>query len=185
MTSVRYSSEDVGVHGLVLAHDGDWNDSLNGIGTKGKGESVWTSISLCHALKNAAEIADEIYKDYSLSEELLIREEKIKKAINQNAWDGEWYLAAINDFGEQVGSCLEKEGKIYLNSQTWAVLAGVAEGERIEKCLRSIDTYLDSDNGPLTLFPAYRKYNPHIGRLSSFVPGIWENGTPYCHGGAF
>ena len=50
LTAVRYSSEDTGEHGLVLAHDGDWNDSLNGIGVGGKGESVWTSIALYYAL---------------------------------------------------------------------------------------------------------------------------------------
>jgi cellobiose phosphorylase len=185
LTSVRYSSEDLGEHGLVLAHDGDWNDSLNEIGTGGKGESVWTSIALCHALHNTAEIAREVRKDSAIEGEMLRREVKIKETINQIAWDGAWYLAAINDLGNAVGSSAEEEGRIYLNSQTWAILSGVADDERKEKCLKAIDTYLDSDYGPLTLYPAYLSYNPNIGRLSSFVPGIWENSTPYCHGGAF
>ncbi|MDF2842761.1 MAG: hypothetical protein K0R00_1187 [Herbinix sp.] len=185
LTAARYSSEDLGEHGLVLAHDGDWNDSLNGIGTGGKGESVWTSIALCYALQNTAEIAREVYKDKAIEEEMMAREERMKKTINQKAWDGNWYLAAFNDLGNAVGTNTEKEGKIYLNSQTWAILSKVVEGERLTKCLKAIDTYLDSDFGPLTLYPAYRKYQPNIGRLSSFVPGIWENSTPYCHGGVF
>ncbi|MGF7141903.1 cellobiose phosphorylase [Anaerotaenia torta] len=185
LTAARYSSEDLGEHGLVLAHDGDWNDSLNGIGTGGRGESVWTSIALCYALRNTAEIAQEVYGDIDIAKEMGRREEKRKEAINREAWDGEWYLAAINDLGHKVGSHTEREGRIYLNSQTWAILSGVAEGERKEACLKAIDTYLESEHGSLTLYPAYRSYQPHIGRLSSFVPGIWENGTPYCHGGAF
>ncbi len=185
LTAARYSSEDLGEHGLVLAHDGDWNDSLNGIGTGGKGESVWTSIALCYALNNTGEIARDVYGNIVLEEEMLLREEKIKKAINKNAWDGDWYLAAINDLGDAVGSGRETEGRIYLNSQTWAILSKVADKDRAEQCLKAIDTYLDSDYGPLTLFPAYRSYHVNIGRLSSFVPGIWENSTPYCHGGAF
>lgn len=185
LLAARYSSEDLGAHRLVLAHDGDWNDSLNGIGTGGKGESVWTSIGLYQALHCTAEIAAYVKKDEAIAAEMKQRAEVIKASINENAWDGGWYLAAINDLGEPVGSHTEETGKIYLNSQTWAVMTGVAEGERKEKCLEAIDRYLDSDYGPLTLYPAYRKYQPHIGRLTSFVPGIWENGTPYCHGGAF
>ncbi len=185
LTSARYSSGDLGEHGLVLAHDGDWNDSLNGIGTGGKGESVWTSIALCYALRNTAEIAAEVYADTKTAEEMLHREAEMKEAVNRNAWDGDWYLAAINDLGVRVGTHMEAEGKIYLNSQTWAILSEVAEGNRKDKCLKAIDTLLEAEDGSLTLYPAYRGYQSGIGRLSSFVPGIWENGTPYCHGGAF
>ncbi|MBR3963926.1 MAG: hypothetical protein IKJ80_00775 [Clostridia bacterium] len=185
LTAMRFVSEDVGEHGLVHSRDGDWNDSLNMTGLLGKGESVWTSIALCYALKNAAEIAEKLVGDLLIRDEMLARREKMIKAINEKAWDGEWYLAAINDYNEKVGSHEESEGKIYLNSQTWAILSEVASGERAEKCIESVDKYLDSDYGPLTLYPTYTKFNNRIGRLTSFIPGIWENGTPYCHGGTF
>ena len=48
-----------------------------------------------------------------------------------------------------------------------------------------MDKYLDSDYGALTCYPAYTKYDSNVGRLTGFVPGIWENGAPYCHGAAF
>lgn len=185
LTAVRYSSEDIGERNLVLAHDGDWNDSLNGMGIDGKGESVWTSIAAFHALNNAAEIAGEIRKEYAVQEELLERAEKIKAAVNSTGWDGEWYLAGYNDAGEKVGSHTESEGSIYLNSQTWAIMTGIAEEDRTVQCMKAIDEKLDSSYGPLTLHPSYTSYNPGIGRLTGFVPGIWENGTPYCHGGTF
>jgi len=185
LTAVRYSSEDLGERNLVLAHDGDWNDSLNGIGIGGKGESVWTSIALYFALHNTAEMAREILKDETIEKEMLERAGRIKTAINDTGWDGEWYLAGYNDAGQKVGSHTESEGSIYLNSQTWAIMAGVAEGEKLQKCIKAIDERLDSPYGPLTLYPPYTSYNPSIGRLTGFVPGIWENGTPYCHGGSF
>jgi cellobiose phosphorylase len=185
LTAVRFASDDVGEHGLVHSRDGDWNDSLNMTGLKGKGESVWTSIALCYGLQNVAEIAHNILHDEAIVAEMKEREARMKAAINKEAWDGEWYLAAINDYNEKVGSHEEKEGMIYLNSQTWSILSGVAEGERREKCMESVEKYLNSDYGPLTLFPTYTKFNNRIGRLTSFVPGIWENGTPYCHGGTF
>lgn len=185
LTAARFASDDTGADGLVKSRDGDWNDSLNMTGLKGKGESVWTSIALCNSLENMAEIAEKILHDERIKEEMLARKEKMQKAVNENGWDGEWYLAAINDYGEKVGSHTEEEGKIYLNSQTWAILSGVAQGERRKMCLDAVDKYLDSDYGPLTLYPTYTKFNDRIGRLTSFVPGIWENGTPYCHGGTF
>ncbi len=185
LTAMRFVSDDIGEHGLVHSRDGDWNDSLNMTGLKGKGESVWTSIALCYALKNAAEIAEKLIGDNDIRDEMLSRREKMKSAINQQGWDGEWYLAAINDYNEKVGSHEENEGKIYLNSQTWAILAEVAEGDRAKACIESVDKYLTSDYGPLTLYPTYTKFNNRIGRLTSFIPGIWENGTPYCHGGTF
>ena len=185
LLSVRYSSDDTGERKLVLAHAGDWNDSLNGIGVGGKGESVWTSIALYYALDNVAEMACGIFKDPKLQVEMLDRAASIKEAINDTGWDGEWYLAGYTDAGAKVGSHSNTEGSIYLNSQTWAVMAGIAEKDRMEKCLKALDERLDSPYGPLTLYPTYTKYNPEIGRLTGFVPGIWENGTPYCHGGTF
>lgn len=185
LTAARFASEDLGKHGLVKSRDGDWNDSLNMTGLQGRGESVWTSIALHYALQNMAEIALHVLNDESVYTEMLSRASDIKKAVNEQGWDGQWYLAAINDYNEKVGTHTEKEGMIYLNSQTWAILSGVADEQRRQQCLHAVDTYLDSDYGPLTLYPTYTKFNNHIGRLTSFIPGIWENGTPYCHGGTF
>ncbi|MDR1891566.1 MAG: hypothetical protein LBQ48_00925, partial [Oscillospiraceae bacterium] len=185
LTAMRFASDDTGAHGLVHSRDGDWNDSLNMTGLEGRGESVWTSIALCYALQNTAEMADRLMGRSDIKAEMAEREARMKEAVNGAGWDGQWYLAAINDFGESVGSHTEKEGMIYLNSQTWAILAGVADADRREKCLDALDTYLDSAYGPLTLYPTYTSFNNRIGRLTGFVPGIWENGTPYCHGGTF
>lgn len=185
LVAVRNASDDTGEHGLVHALEGDWNDSLNMIGREGKGESVWTSIALCMALRDMAEMACELKGDETLAGEMERRAEKLAAAINETAWDGKWYLAAYNDDGNPVGSHAEQEGQVYLNPQTWAILAGIADEERLESCLETLDTLLDSDYGPLTLYPTYTKFNDRIGRLTSFVPGIWENGTPYCHGGTF
>ena len=184
--AARYSANDLGVHGLILAHDGDWNDSLNGIGVGGTGESVWTSIAMYHALGETLEIAREFYaEDDTLEKELESCRLRLQNAIQTAGWDGEWFLAGYDDQGNPVGSHHETEGRIYLNSQTWAVMSGVATKEQAQQCLNAVDTYLDSENGPLTLYPPYTYYQKAIGRLTGFVPGIWENGTPYCHGGMF
>ena len=185
LRTTRYSSNDTGVHGLVLGHMGEWNDSLNGFGRGGKGESVWTSIALYQALLDTAEIARVVMRDAAVEAEMLERAQRIKTAINEHGWDGEWYLTAYQDDGTPVGSKVNEEGMIYLNSQTWATMLGIADEERTKKCLAAVDKYLDCDYGPLTCWPAYTHYDRKVGRLTGFVPGIWENGTTYCHGAAF
>jgi cellobiose phosphorylase len=130
-------------------------------------------------------LADELLRDPKLAAEMRKRKDRIAAAIETHGWDGDWYLAGYNDLGEPVGSHRNREGKVYLNPQTWAVMTGLATGERRAKCLRAIDELLESEHGSLTLTPAYTKEQPNVGRLSVLLPGMYENGTPYCHGTAF
>lgn len=183
--SARHLSEDTGSHGLVLAHDGDWNDSLNWMGVGGKGESVWTSMALFHGCNLLGDLATRILADRPLAEEMAARAAKIEAAINGHGWDGLWYLAGYSDSGTPVGSHQNQEGRIFLNTQTWAILAGLARGDRKEACLRAIDTALESAHGSLTLAPAYTAEDRNVGRVTVLLPGMYENGTPYCHGTAF
>lgn len=185
LTGVRHLSEDLGVHGLVLAHEGDWNDSLNWMGRAGKGESVWTSMALYYSLNILAEMARDLLKEPALEKEMLDRALRIKQAIDQHGWDGNWYLAGWSDFGNPVGSARNTQGKTYLNTQTWALLTGLAQGERREKCIKTIDTVLESEHGSLTLTPAYTAPDKNVGRVTMLLPGMYENCTPYCHGTAF
>jgi cellobiose phosphorylase len=185
LQSIKYSTEDLGPHGLIRARYGDWNDSLNMMGIGGSGESVWTSIGMVFAINCAVEIAENVLKDEALAGELKRRAETLKKVINEKGWDGEWYLEGYNDAGNPVGSHIETEGYVYLNPQTWAILSGVVTQDRLPKILKVIDKDLECDYGSLVLTPAYKSPNPGIGRLTWFVPGMWENGSPYCHAGAF
>ncbi len=185
LRGIRYLSEDTGEHGLVHAHDGDWNDSLNWMGKRGKGESVWTSMGLYHSTVLVIELSQKVLLDEELITEMEDRKQKIEDAIEKHGWDGEWYLAGYTDFGEPVGSHQNNEGSIYLNPQSWAVLTGLAKGERYEKCLKAIDEKLETTHGTLTCFPAYTKKDENVGRLTMIPAGIYENSTPYCHGTAF
>ena len=185
LTGIRHLSTDLGVHGLVLAHEGDWNDSLNWMGRAGKGESVWTSMALFHSCNVVAEMARELLNDSALACEMQERADRIASAIEEHGWDGEWYLAGWSDFGNPVGSKSNKEGRIYLNTQTWAVLTGLAKGERRELCLKAVDEQMESEHGSLTLTPSYTAPDKNVGRVTMLLPGMYENGTPYCHGTAF
>lgn len=185
LRGLRHSSDDTGEHGLIKCHFGDWNDSLTGVGIKGKGESIWTTIAIVFSLKTAANIVSNVLKNDTLRYELLARADILIDAINTNAWDGEWFLRAINDAGEKVGTHTEQEGKIYLLPQVWAILADIVDKKTMQQLYKAIDEQLDSPYGSLLLTPPYTKFNEGIGRLTSFEPGIWENGSPYCHSNGF
>lgn len=183
--SARHLSDDTGAHGLVLAHDGDWNDSLNWMGRAGRGESVWTSMALYHSLTLLEELFKTAMKEPELASEMALRAGRIRSAVIEHGWDGKWYLAGYSDLGNRVGSHENEEGRLFLNTQTWALLTGLAEGQRRHDCLEAIDGPLESRHGSLTLTPAYTKEDPNSGRLSVILPGMYENCTPYCHGTAF
>ena len=141
-------------------------------------------MGLCFALKNLEELA--AYKgDHELSADCRRRYEANKNLLNQLAWDGNWYCYATNDFGEPIGSQHNPEGSIQLNAQTWAIISGIAEGERLNKVLKTIDQELSTPYGSVLFKPAYSRYDSRIGRITAFAPGTKENAAMFCHGEAF
>ncbi|MCR4439183.1 MAG: glycosyl transferase family 36 [candidate division KSB1 bacterium] len=166
--------------GLPLIGDHDWNDGLNAVGNDMKGESVWLAHFLCAVLERFAEVATAAGKGRSFA---FCRREaaKLREAIAAHAWDGEWFWRASKDNGELLGSASCAEGKIFLNAQTWAIIANSAPAELQAKAMQAVDRYLDRDYGPLLLWPAYSRPDPSIGYLSRYAPGRRENGGTYTH----
>ncbi len=170
--------------GLPLMGTQDWNDAFDRTGIGGKGESVWLGMGLCLGLKILEELAQCIGDD-STVRECRQRYSAMKALINQYAWAGDRYVYAFNDRGEPIGSPVNEEGGCQLNSQTWAVLAGIPDAEQLPKVLRHIDETLATPYGPALFAPPYTKYNGDIGRITAFAPGTKENAAVFIHGGAF
>jgi cellobiose phosphorylase len=154
---------------------GDWNDALNLISRDGRGESILTATELCYMLRECAEIASAHGKQQE-AQDWTAKYNRIKTAVNTYAWDGEWYVRAFTDEGEAVGSSKNKEGKIYHSVQAYAVLSGVAEGDRAARCLESVDRLLMTEYGPRICAPAYTKPAYDVGIVGDFGPGWRENG---------
>ncbi len=170
--------------GLPLIGDGDWNDGMNAVGTEGKGESVWLAHFLYGILIDFVKVSER-EKDYERGKYYLKRAEELKEAINKYGWDGDWYIRAFKDNREPIGSKTCKEGKIFLNAQTWAILNDSATEERKRKAYESIKKYLFREYGPLLLYPAYTSPDPEIGYLTRYAPGVRENGGLYTHAGCW
>ncbi|MFI4870246.1 MAG: GH36-type glycosyl hydrolase domain-containing protein [Phycisphaerales bacterium JB061] len=165
-----------------LPHIGacDWNDGLSACGIEGKGESVWLAFFLAYTLRDfAAVMYDTGSKEYA--DELIAKREAYISAANEHAWDGKWYRRATRDNGEWLGTSTNDAGRIYLNTQTWAILADAGPQERLDQAWDSVKEHLIRDMGPLLLAPAYSVPDTDVGYITRYTPGSRENGGVYMH----
>ena len=166
--------------GLPLILAGDWNDGLNTVGLNGKGESVWLGHFFYYILEEILPILEK-KNLIAKAESYRKRANELKDAINKIGWDGKWFWRASKDNGELVGSYKSKEGKIFLNAQTWAVIANSTNEETQKKIMNEVDNMLKSHFGPVLFHPAYNTHDPDIGYLTRYAPGARENGGIYTH----
>ncbi len=92
-----------GKHGLPLILGGDWNDGMNLVGVKGKGESVWLGWFLAYTLKAFIPLA-EARKDQKRADLWKAHVESLTAALDRDGWDGEWYRRGFYDNGRPLGS---------------------------------------------------------------------------------
>jgi cellobiose phosphorylase len=143
---------------------------------------VWLAHFLIGILEDWAELERRREQpDERVIERYTREAETMRQAVNRHFWDGEWYIRATKDSGEPVGSRRNRDGKIFINAQTWAVLHRVVPKEREATLLRSMERHLYKDYGPLALHPAYRTPDAEIGYLTRYAPGARENGGLYTH----
>lgn len=166
--------------GLPKIMNGDWNDTLDHVGPKGKGETIWGAFILAYVLKKSFELLE-----YKKDKKTLARWKKaydnLGKITNKVAWDGEWWIRAFKDNGEPLGTHKAKQGKIFINSQTWSVISGLAPKERADKALASVKKYLAKPNGIQICYPSYTEVEDNVGLISRCVPGKKENGAIFNH----
>jgi len=172
-----------GGHGLPLMGSGDWNDSMNMVGIKGKGESVWLGFFLYEVLTQFAKIAS-MRGDISFGEHCRKEASQLRLNIEQHAWDGSWYRRAYFDNGDVLGSAKNQECRIDSIVQSWAVLSGAADDNHSRMAMEALSKYLiRSDIGIVQLLdPPFDKSGLNPGYIKGYVPGVRENGGQYTHG---
>ncbi len=173
---------NLGENGLCLWGGGDWNDSLDMAGLEGKGESVWLSEATVFSAKLFAKLLIKINQKNE-ADIILKKIDKLSNSIKKNGWDKDHFLMGINDKGEKIGSYKTEEGRIWLNTQTWAVLAEITESG--DELLDFVEKELQTPYGLVLAKPAFSKGNMNIGLASFMDKGCCENGSIYNHGVAF
>lgn len=181
-TGLRWLLEDRSERGLSHIGQGDWNDPLNMAGPEGRGESIWLTEALAYSLDLWAQTRERRGLD---GEEWRQNARACREAVNEHAWDGNWYIRAVSDDGTPIGSKENAEGALFLNTQSWAVMAGIADEDRVEKIITSVNEHLGNRIAPAVLGPPYSGMAEHVGKLTLKSPGTGENGSIYSHAALF
>jgi len=171
-----------GSHGLPLIGSHDWNDGMNKIGHKGKGESVWLGFFLYDILTQFARLSRN-HGDPDFAESCIKEAEMLRKNLELFGWDGKWYLRAFFDDGTPLGSHSNPECKIDSLSQSWSVISDAGSLNRTRTAMESVNSMLvRRDIGLVQLLdPAFDKSELNPGYIKGYVPGVRENGGQYTH----
>jgi cyclic beta-1,2-glucan synthetase len=184
--ALHKAMNELGENGLPLMGGGDWNDGMNKIGIKGKGTSVWLGFFLYLMVEKFIDLTAKYDSKISLNEYIEFNA-KLKKALRNVAWDGEYYLRAFFDNGKAVGSSKNKECSIDLISQSFAILTGIADSKQTKSIIDSVENNLvDKELKIIKLLtPAFEKNKDYPGYIMDYPKGIRENGGQYTHATAW
>lgn len=170
--------------GLPYIAQGDWCDPMNMVGPKGKGVSGWLTQALSFALQSWVRLSDRVNNPQKISHFNKIVEE-LKVIADEHLWKGDWYARGITDDGVTFGVPEDKEGRIFLNTQSWAFLANMPSELQAERMLKAVDEQLDTPYGVMLCAPAFTAMREDVGRVTQKWPGSGENGSVYNHAAAF
>ena len=171
-----------GEHGLPLIGTGDWNDGYDKVGEKGTGESVWLAFFFYEILIKFVEVA-RLHNDAPFADQCIHEAQKLKENIDKHAWDGKWYKRAWFDNGTALGSSVNQECKIDSISQSWSVLSGAGDKERVHIAMESAYKNLVQKDAKIIqlLEPPFDTSDLNPGYIKGYVPGVRENGGQYTH----
>jgi N,N'-diacetylchitobiose phosphorylase len=174
--ALDFSARQVGSNGICKGLRADWNDCLN----LGGGESGMVSFLHHWALRAFVEAAEHLGCKQDAREYGALAD-KVKAACERELWDGEWYLRGITAKGVRIGTRESEEGKIFLESNTWAVVSDAASAERGRLAMDAVDRHLYSPYGLHLLWPAFSKPDDDIGFVTRVYKGIKENAAIFSH----
>ena len=171
-----FSARQIGRNGICKGLRADWNDCLN----LGGGESAMVSFLHYWALNNFVELARRLGREDE-AEKYSALAADVKEKCESVLWDGGWYIRGITADNRKIGTQTDEEGRVHMESNTWAVLSGAAARERGIKAMDSVDDYLYTDFGLMLNAPCYTKPDDGIGFVTRVYPGLKENGAIFSH----
>ena len=176
MRILDFSAKEVGATGICLGLRADWNDCLN----LGGGESALVSFLHYWAINNFIELAQYLGRDDDVKKYKEMATH-VKDVCNNELWDKDWFIRGITKNGKKIGTSTDKEGKVHLESNAWAVLSGAASEEKGIKAMDSVKEYLATPYGIMLNAPSYTVPDDDIGFITRVYPGVKENGAIFSH----
>ncbi len=177
--AIVFSNDTMGTDGIPLMLGSDWNDCLNTVCKKGKGQSVMAAEQFVLALRIMSQLEKRLGRPNDFYEELL---QKQTKVLNEDMFEKDHYIRAITDSGVRIGGEKEPCGRVWINANAWAVLSGTADEERGNLVMDTVLKNCDSEFGLVIQNPPLRpNYPTKEEEISWATPGIGENGGVFCH----
>ncbi len=171
-----FSARQVGQSGICKGLRADWNDCLN----LGGGESAMVSFLHLWALNHFISLAEYLGRPED-AERYRRMAARVKETASTVLWDGDWFIRGITADGRRIGTAADTEGKVHMESNTWAVLSGAATREQGIKAMDSVDEYLFTPYGLMLNAPCFTKPDDSIGFVTRVYPGLKENGAIFSH----
>jgi cellobiose phosphorylase len=171
-----------GAHGVPLMGSGDWNDGMNLVGARGKGESIWLGFFLYAVLVQFGEVA-RIHNDADFAARCADEAARLRDNIDESGWDGAWYRRGWFDDGSPLGTSANAECRIDSIAQSWAAISGAGDGHRTRMAMDAVDRQLVDRDARLVrlLAPPFNRSNPNPGYIQGYLRGVRENGGQYTH----
>ena len=195
--SFNHVINNLGPHRLPLIGRADWNDCLNlNCFSWNPDESFQTTENKSEGSKAESLMIAGLFvvtgRDYvSLCRHLGHNDEADRaqkavddmvEAVEQQGWDGKWYLRAYDYFGHKIGSDENEEGKIFIESQGWCTMAAIGKEKGYpEMVLDSVKERMECEHGIVLNNPAFTTYHVEMGEISSYPEGYKENAGIFCH----
>lgn len=178
---MRFIGENTGANGLPKIFDCDWNDMLQVFSNaKAGGESVMVAQQFIVA----ARLLVDLLRHAGRTDEVTFLERKSREfgiiLDSPACWDGEWFKRLLYPDGV-LGSRSNPEGKLFLNTQSWAAIAGTLPEAKVRRAMESVSAGLDTECGIRLFTPSFTKMMDGVTRFHTNTPGAGENGGLFLH----
>ncbi len=174
--ALDFSYAQTGSHGVTKGLRADWNDCLN----LGGGESAMVAFLLIWATNHFLDAAAALGREEDIAKYARLKA-GMEETCRETLWNGEWFLRGFTAYGRPIGALDAKEGKVHMESNTWAVVSGAATREMGLSCMDAVDEWLYTPWGLMLNAPSFVTLDDSIGFVTRVYPGVKENGAIFSH----
>jgi len=165
----------IGKKGLPPILDGDYTKKLDGVCLDSRGESIWFGQFMIYIISEFLSVC-RLKKEEQLISDYESKLKKLKEKVEKIGWDTDRFIRGTSHTGKVIGSSKGKNERLFLDTQVWAVISGLCEGDKAAAIMENVKKQLYRDHGPLFLSPSFTDFSEDVGTISKLPPGVMENG---------
>lgn len=170
--AIHFSLNHLGKHKMPAGLYADWNDCLR-LGKEG--ESTFVLMQFYFAINILLEFAlqKNIQKDIDWLHSI---QEQYQKIIH-SCYDEDRFIRGYTADGEIIGAKRNPEANLWLNPQSYAVIANACDDKTTETILNTVYNTLNTEYGAELMHPPFQKHLFEGALAACYAPGNKENGS--------